>query len=427
MEVIRAGKRAFALGLTWREGEPGTAPAPQARALAKAAGHPLLWTSVEAEDGRVVLGTLDAASKPPARIRSAAEALAAAGRSGLFVYVGAYDSPGSGRRSAVAKPMAWYVAIVDGAVVPDTDTFVPVEEAPHLVGALHEALSVPVYLDGELAGIEATEFNLRALLGNSKVKPMRKAGGDAAGVIVLSLVIAGLAVGGWWMVKGSKQKSAAQAQAEAEAQQRQTYIDTLRPLVEQPADAGWALDALRAALAAFPAYESGWALDGVKCVPASCTAVYSTQADRLRSAVPFEARFGRIKLSDDGLGMEVSIPLSVPMASWPDDALLSPPPLTGRASDVLGQAATITSAKIEAPKREDKSAAAGGLPPGATVGVTEESFTATSAAAPVEPEIAGLVALFGRAGFVPASLSFSRGTGKIAASWSATFSRFGAP
>lgn len=409
MESLTFGKRTYALGLRWVEGDPTRKPPAQVKEAL--GGGKALYCLQESSDGRVAIGFCDATKLPKTARYSFADAVAATGKDGIYALP-------VGRGG-----MLWYVVVAEGQVVPETDAVVPFEDGCSAIENLRAALSLPVYYSGaEALPMDATEsFDPQGIATAARIKPLRTVGGSqAGGALVLVLVLGGIGVGGWMVLHKGKPSAAEVAAQQAQAV-RDAYLSALHQQVDVlPADAGWVVDAWQASERAFPPAVGGWHRDGFACQPTGCAATYA--AASAWAMAPIDAVFGRSALlSADQKTLVVNLPLTTKTQAWTDAQLLAPIRWPRTPADTVGRLAMQSLVTLEGAPTLTNLTEGQTAPPEAQ-SVLKDTITVKDASYVGATQLAGLTHFFAADGYAPVTLSVVDGP---SAAYRVEFQRIG--
>lgn len=415
MEVRTLGKQRYAFGLTWKEVAAGIT----AQDALKTLGAPALYSAIESADGRQVVGWCDPAPAGRGVLYSYAEALARSGASGIYAV----------EFRATTGPRLWYVAVVDGMVVAETDVVTDdFDAAAQMLGAMRSALSLPLRYAGDtpldVYGCET--FDVDAAIASVRVKPMRRLRANAALRTVGLLLVAGaIGAGAWFVLAPPKPKAA--SPAEVAQQARAAYLAAMRSQLEQvPASTEWVINAFALSRNTFPDFLGGWKLDGVMCRPDGCTATYSTREISPHATAPMLARFQHVRALGDGMSLEVTLPMTVQRQVWGDNQILAPMPWPRPAADIAGLLMLqFDGLKVDGSKIETTDLAAASGMPGDARPLIQEKLAIKQAVALDAQRLAALCWHFGTAGFVPVTLAMSSGAGATPAAFRIEWVRLG--
>lgn len=404
MRLLKLGKRQFAFDLAW-EDSFGDDPRESAREALRDDEQGLY--TVAKLGGMEVLGY--GAGSPKGAVFSYAEALAKAGRNGIYV-----APAGEGRY--------WYAIVNDGQLVPGTDRSFREMEAIEAIRTLMRTFDLPIYSVDDLIP-EAKQFDLASAVEKVRVKRMKPIGKEEsqlAGIAVLLVVVAAIAFGTWYTF--FRKPDAAVDQAAQAAQQRAAYIASAQAdWSAVPTDSGWAADAFRRSAVHFQSALAGWVLDGVTCQPGTCTAAYSLPEDAVSYAVtPVYERYGReaVTVLPDQRSMTVNLALDLsPSAPVSEGDVVTPALTRARLADTVGRlgmrfAFVTVDGKPVTEALSAKLSAPVGMPP------LYRDIVATKHDSELDlVMLRALSSFMAESSFVPTSLTYSMGLGAVPAAW----------
>lgn len=424
MEAIKIGKRNYAFGLRWVDADPERKPAAQIKAATS--GAKARYCVTEGDDGRSVIGYIEAAGAPKGTLYSYAQALASNANNGIY----AAELPTS------SGSQLWYVVVSDHMVVAETDVVMPMAMGFQTLETLRDAFALPVFYAGnpmvapEFLQGDLHPFPLEEAVEGAKASPLKPSGGSTqmGGIVVLGLVLAGVGATAWYLFKPAKQSAVTGDDPVAMAiAARAQYLTTMRGLLEQQAaDTGWVSSAYSLASDRFPPAVAGWRQEGVTCTPQACSATYTVAADAAYAVAPMQARFGaaNVALMDDKRSLKINMPLAVEKMRWTDDQILAPLPWSRPATDVAGRLPMYFS-RLDVENGVTTNISEGNTPPADTLPLIEEKIAVKQTAALEPVRLGALANFFGNDGFVASTLAVSGGVGATPSAYRIEFVRYG--
>lgn len=391
-----------------------------AKEYASEGGKWLYCTHATPESGTVIgLGEVDADDKLARKpVQSFALALAATAKSGIYAALVDQED---------GEPQfLWFVAIEDGAIVPNTDTSKPLDEAVRAIGNL-ATLGFPVYTMGEIPGLYGSMFDpaeeIKGIV-TPKLRVVQK-GFSPRALLLSGAISAVVAMGAFVANDYYKEQRAYEEAGDSIQAQTEAYVSQVKGIGDSlVADSFWLRDELVSSYRVFPQEFAGWNLEQVECTPSGCAAIYIPSQTGF-SVSELKNRYGQKNTTWDAQSkkMRVVKPGHEPwnMQVWTEDDILSPSVQPASNLEILGQLPTMYSGVSANESRLDLNLQFGA--PGFAGKLFQETIE-TKADFYFDPLMAaGIVSYFAKNGFVATKFSVSRPSADLPGKWAVEWKR----